>query len=197
MQRNVLQPLGMTSTGYRLTPEIRARLSGVHQRLPDGRLEVRSFEPPQRPEDFLGGGGLYSTAGDYLRFIRMILGRGTLDGVRVLKPDTVDDMARNHIGALPAGVLKAANLEASFDVDLFPGIPCGWGLTFLINAADVPGRRAAGSLAWAGLRNSYFWIDPKSRIGGTIVTQLLPFADPTVLGLHAAFEREIYRMARG
>ena len=197
MQANVLRPLGMSSTGYLLNPAIRERLSGVHQRLPDGRLEARTFEPPQRPEDFLGGGGLYSTAGDYLRFIRMILGRGALDGVRLLKPETVDDMARNHIGALPAGILKAANTEASFDVDLFPGIQCGWGLTFMINSADVPGRRAAGSLAWAGLRNTYFWIDPKNGIGGTIMTQILPFADPQVLDLHAAFERELYRKVRG
>lgn len=192
MQKNVLQPLGMTSTGYRLTPAIRERLSGVHQRLPDGRLEARSFEPPQRPEDFLGGGGLYSTAGDYLRFIRMILNRGALDGVRVLEPGTVDDMARNHIGALPAGVLKTANPEASFDVDLFPGVTCGWGLTFMTNPVDIPGRRRAGSLAWAGLRNSYFWIDPRSGVGGTIITQILPFADPQVLALHAAFERAVY-----
>lgn len=195
MQENVLRPLGMTSTGYRLTPAIRERLSGVHQRLADGSLEVRTFEAPQRPEDFLGGGGLYSTAGDYLRFIRMILGRGALDGVRILRPETVDDMARNHIGAIPAGVLKTANPEASFDVDLFPGIACGWGLSFMINATDVPGRRSAGSLAWAGLRNSYFWIDPRRGVGGTIMTQLLPFADPKVLALHAGFEREIYRNA--
>jgi CubicO group peptidase (beta-lactamase class C family) len=91
MQTNVLQPLGMRSTGYRLNPAIRERLSGVHQRLPDGRLEARAFEAPQRPEDFLGGGGLYGAAGDYVRFIRMILNRGALDGARILKPETVDE----------------------------------------------------------------------------------------------------------
>ena len=195
MQANVLRPLGMTSTGYRLTPAIRERLSGTHQRLADGTLEVRPFDAPQRPEDFMGGGGLYGTAGDYLRFIRMILGRGEFDGVRLLRPETVDDMARNHIGAIPAGVLRTANPEMSFDADLFPGIACGWGLSFLINPVDLPGRRSAGSLTWAGLRNSYFWIDPKSGIGGVFVTQILPFADPTTLAVYEAFEREIYRNA--
>jgi len=196
MQKNLFGPLGMRSTGYRLTPAIRERLSSVHQRFPDGHLEVAPWDPPQRPEDFLAGGGLYSTAGDYVRFIRMILGKGTLDGVQILKPETIAEMSRNHIGPLPAGALKTANPSQSFDADFFPGMTCGWGLTFLINAEDVPGRRAAGSLCWAGLRNSYFWIDPKSGIGGTIVTQLLPFADPTVLKLYEGFERGIYAMAR-
>ncbi|MGE0767796.1 MAG: serine hydrolase domain-containing protein [Hyphomicrobiaceae bacterium] len=195
MQQNIFGPLGMRSTGYRLTPDIRERLSSVHQRFADGHLEVVDWEPPQRPEDFLGGGGLYSTAGDYIRFIRMILGHGTLDGVRILKPETVAEMSRNQIGPLPAGVVKTANPMQSFDADFFPGMTCGWGLSFLINPDDLPGRRAGGSLCWAGLRNSYFWIDPKRRIGGTIITQLLPFADPTVLELYEGFERGVYAMA--
>ncbi|MCA0304001.1 MAG: beta-lactamase family protein [Proteobacteria bacterium] len=196
MQANVLRPLGMASTGYRLTPAIRERLSGVHQRRPDGRLEVSTFDAPQRPEDFMGGGGLYSTAGDYLRFIRMVLNGGSLDGVRLLKPETIEEMGRNHIGGLAAGVLKTASPAMSFDADLFPGMSCGWGLSYLINPDDLPGRRAGGSLTWAGLRNSYFWIDPKSGIGGTLFTQILPFADPKTIAVYEAFEREIYRAAR-
>lgn len=196
MQKNLLAPLGMQSTGYLLRPEIRERLSGIHQRFPDGHLEPVTWEPPQRPEDFLGGGGLYSTAGDYIRFIRMILNGGALDGVQTLKPETVAEMSRNHIGDLPVGVLKSARPEMSFDVDLFPGMATGWGLSFLINTSDVPDRRAAGSLSWAGLRNSYFWIDPKSGIGGVIMAQLLPFADPATLTTCAAFEREIYALVR-
>ena len=197
MQENVLRPLGMTSTGYPLTPAIRERLSGVHQRRADGRLEASTFDAPQRPEDFMGGGGLYGTAGDYLRFIRMVLNGGALDGVRLLKPATIEDMGRNHIGSLAAGVLKTANPPMSFDANLFPGMSCGWGLTYLINPDDLPGRRAGGSLTWAGLRNSYFWIDPRSGIGGTLFTQILPFADPLTIGVYEAFEREVYRAARG
>jgi CubicO group peptidase (beta-lactamase class C family) len=193
MQTNLLGPLGMRSTGYRLTPALRERLSGVHQRFPDGHLELVEWEPPQQPEDFLGGGGLYSTAGDYTRFIRAILNDGALDGARILKPETVELMGQSHLGPIPnAGVLKTVRPEVSFDADLFPGQRTGWGLTYLINNDDIPGRRSAGSLTWAGLRNTYFWIDPRRGIGGTIMTQLLPFADPTVLHLYEAFEKGVY-----
>ena len=198
MQKNVCGPLRMASTGYRLTPEISERLSGVHQRFEDGHLEHVAWEPPQQPEDFLGGGGLYSTAGDYVRFIRAILNGGALDGERILKPETVELMGRSHIGDIQgAGIVRTVRREMSFDADLFPGMRTGWGLSYLINEEDVPGRRRAGSLTWAGLRNTYFWIDPRQGIGGTIMTQLLPFADPTVLRLYEAFESAIYEAARG
>jgi methyl acetate hydrolase len=68
-----------------------------------------------------------------------------------------------------------------------------WGLGFMINTADVPGGRAAGSLAWAGLGNTYFWIDPQRQRGGVILTQILPFADPQVLNLLSEFERGVYQ----
>lgn len=193
MQKHVLEPLGMKSTGYRLKPDVRVRLSGVHQRHADGRLEAVTFEPPQRPEEFLGGGGLHGTAGDYIRFIRMMLNGGALDGARILKPETVALMGQNHIGDIQAGILKTSKPAMSFDADFFPGMAQRWGLTFLINMQDVPGRRRAGSLCWAGLRNTYFWIDPKAGIGGTIMTQILPFADPKVVRLYEQFEEGIYR----
>jgi CubicO group peptidase (beta-lactamase class C family) len=193
MQKNLIGPLGMTATGYRLRPELSARLSGVHQRDLMGRLAAVDFEPAQRPEEFLGGGGMYGTAGDYIRFIRMMLNGGALDGVRVLRPETVATMGENHIGDLEAGVLRTQRPAMSADANFFPGLPQRWGLSFLINMADVPGRRRAGSLCWAGLRNTYFWIDPKSGIGGTIMMQLLPFADPASVALYERFEAAVYR----
>lgn len=197
MQKNLLQPLGMTSTGYLLRPEIGARLSGVHTRLADGGLAVAPFDPPQRPQDFLGGGGLYGTAGDYIRFMRMIMGAGTLDGVQVLKPETVALMGQNNMGDLAVRPLPGIRAELSFPMNFYPDMRKTWGLSFMINTEDVAGRRKAGSLTWAGLRNTYFWIDPKSRIAGTIMTQILPFADPTVLGIYDTFERDIYARAAG
>jgi methyl acetate hydrolase len=194
MQSHLLRPLGMTSTGYLLRPEIKARLSGVHQRQPDGRLEAVAFDPPQRPKDFLGGGGLYGTAGDYIRFIRMILNKGELDGTRVLKPETVELMGRNQMGEIDVQTMRSARPSMSQDADFFPGQRVKWGLSFLINTEDVPGRRRAGSLAWAGLRNSYFWIDPRSGVGGTIMMQLLPFVDRKALQLYEAFESAVYRL---
>lgn len=192
MQKNVLGPLGMTSTGYLLRPQISARLAGQHQRGADGRLAAVAFEAPQRPRDFLGGGGLYGTAGDYIRFVSAMLNGGTLDGVQILRAETVGLMSQNHIDPLPAGVLRTTRAEISFDADFFPGAKTGWGLSFLINGEECVGRRRAGSLTWAGLRNTYYWIDPAARIGGTIMTQILPFADPAVLGVYEAFERSIY-----
>ncbi|MGE0699922.1 MAG: serine hydrolase domain-containing protein [Hyphomicrobiaceae bacterium] len=195
MQGHLLAPLGMSSTGYLLRPEIRARLAGMHQRAPDGRLSPVPYDPPQSPDHFLGGGGLYSTVGDYMRFMRMILGGGALEGVRVLRPETVALMSSNHIGDIDVAPMRSTRPEMSADADFFPGQRVKWGLSFLINTEDVPGRRRAGSLAWAGLRNTYYWIDPATRTAGTIMTQILPFADPAVLALFEAFEREVYATA--
>ncbi len=201
MQKHILRPLGMTSTGYLLRPEISQRLASGHQRTSDGRLVASPSPtvpapttplPAQDPKTFLGGGGLYGTAGDYTRFILMLLNGGALDGERILKPETVALMGQNHIGDLDVQVMRTARPALSNDADLFPGMKQKWGLTFLINTEDVPGRRSAGSLCWAGLQNTYYWIDPKRRIGGTIMTQILPFADPKVLALYESFERGVY-----
>jgi len=113
-------------------------------------------------------------------------------GAGILKPETVALMGQNHIGALNVQPMPTQNTASSCDVDLFPDQDVKWGLTFLINTKDVPGRRSAGSLAWAGLRNTYYWIDPKKRVGGVFMTQVLPFADPTILGVLADFERAVY-----
>ena len=194
MQANVCQPLAMNATGYRLRPEIGARLAGMHQRDPDGRLAPVAYDPPMDPAGFLGGGGLYGSAGDYVRFIRMMLNQGALDGVRVLRPETVALMGQNHIGDIDVQVMRTAIPTLSNTADFWPGMPKKWGLSFLINTQDVPGGRAAGSLCWGGLRNTYFWIDPARQVGGTIMTQILPWADPIVLALYDDLERGVYKM---
>lgn len=196
MQELVLGPLGMGDTGFLPGPALQARMAGQHQRAPDGSLAPLAMPPPAMPEFFGGGGGLYSTGPDYLRFLRMILGQGMLDGVRVLRPETVAEMARNQIGALAFRPMRSALPLMSNDVDPFPGMTCRWGLGFLINEEDVPGRRAAGSLAWAGLRNTWYWIDPKGGMAGVLLTQILPFADRPVLDLFARFEAAVYAARR-
>ncbi|HEY7653892.1 MAG TPA: serine hydrolase domain-containing protein [Methylomirabilota bacterium] len=192
-QDHIFGPLGMKDTSFKLSAGQRARLSAVHQRGADGTLAPIEFELPQDPEFHMGGGGLYGTAGDYLTFCRMILSDGQLNGAQVLRKDTVALMAQNHIGALEIGVLKTAIPPLSNDVELFPGMSKKWGLSFLINTQPLPTGRSANSLAWAGLANTYFWIDRAKRVCGVFLSQLLPFYDGAAIDLLGKFETEVYR----
>ncbi|MBK1660278.1 serine hydrolase domain-containing protein [Paracraurococcus ruber] len=192
LREEVLGPLGMADTGFRLGAAQRTRLSDMHARGEDGSLAAIPFEVPQDPEFEMGGGGLYGTVRDYLRFCRMWLNRGVLDGARILSEAMAAEAMRDSIAPLEVTPMRTALPGSSHDVELFPGMRKGWGLSFLINEKDVPGMRAAGSLAWAGLANTYYWIDPKRDRAGVIATQQLPFADPKVLATLDAFERAVY-----
>ncbi len=193
--RNLTGPLGMDSTAFRITPAMRARMAKVHQREEGGKFAVSDFEVPQDPEFEPGGGGLYSTAGDYLKFMRMILNGGRGNGNQVLRPETVGLMARNAMGGLRVRMLPSQNLALTRDAEFFAGTPKTWGLSFMINEQAAPTGRSAGSLAWAGLANTYFWIDPAKRFGGVLMTQILPFVDARALALFHAYEREAYGAA--
>ena len=196
-REHIFGPLRMVDTSFKLSPSQRSRLVSMHARGPDGSLSPIAFEVPQEPEFFMGGGGLYSTGPDYLRFERMLLGRGTLEGAQVLRPETVDEMSRNHIGDLTVGLLKTAMPSSSNDAEFFPGLLKRWGLGFMINEDEAPTGRSAGSLAWAGLGNTYYWIDSEKRLAGIILTQILPFADAGVLRLFSDFESAIYATSAG
>jgi len=193
MRANIFAPLGMRDTGFVSNEEQMARFVDVHARKPDGSLAVLPAEPPPQLEFHPGGGGLSSSGPDYLTFLQMLLHGGTLNGARVLKPETVAMMQQNHIGDLNVENLKTAMPELSNDVTLLPDIGQKWGLTWLINTDDQPGRRSAGSVAWAGVFNTYYWLDPKRQVTGVILTQILPFADPIVLQLLTDFETAVYR----
>ena len=192
LAEDVLGPLGMVDTGFQLGVAQRARLASMHRRAADGGLTPIAFELPQAPEFDMGGGGLYGTARDYLRFCRMWLNGGSLDGVRVLSPAMVAEASRDSIAPLAVRPMVTAQPGRSNDLNLFPEMRKGWGLSFLINEADVAGGRAAGSLAWAGLANTYYWIDPQRGWAGVLTTQVLPFADPRVLDVFAGVERLVY-----
>jgi methyl acetate hydrolase len=185
-------PLGIKDTAFRLTPERRARLAAMHARAADGTLAPIEFEMPPEPEFEMGGGGLYGTAADYLAFARLFLGDGRVDGRGVLKPATVRLMTENAIGDLEVRRLKTAMPEYSNDAEFFPGMVKKWSLGFMISAAPAPSGRAAGSLAWAGLGNTYFWIDPAKGVAGVILMQLIPFADPKALAVFDGFEKALY-----
>lgn len=193
LAENLFGPLGMSSTGFKITPAMRARLAKIHQRDDKGALTPVELEIPQEPQFEMGGGGLYGTAGDYLKFVQMILNRGKADGKELLKPETVDRMTRNQMGATRVTMLKTAIPALSHDAEFLPGVPKSWGLSFQINEAPAPTGRPAGGLMWAGLANSYFWIDLKNGVGGVYLTQILPFADRKSLPLYYDFESAVYR----
>jgi CubicO group peptidase (beta-lactamase class C family) len=189
---HILDPLGMNDTAFKISDAMRARLVGMHARQPDGALAPIPFELEQQPEVHLGGGGLYATALDYLAFIQTILNKGHGNGRQLLKPETVQLMGQNHIGDLCMTRMLTAAPPFSNDFDPYPDIPKKWGLGFMINTARTPEGRSAGSLAWAGLPNAYYWIDPARGVTGVILAQLLPFADQKCLDTFAALEREVY-----
>jgi methyl acetate hydrolase len=140
----------------------------------------------------MGGGGLYGTAADYIKFTQMILNKGRGNGNQVLKPETVATMGQNHIGDLVVTKMTSALPIYTNDVDLYPGMVKKWGLSFLITTAKTPEGRSPGSLAWAGLANTYYWIDPARDVTGVILMQVLPFADGKCLEAFAGFERGVY-----
>ncbi len=192
LRDHLFTPLAMSDTGFKIGDAQRKRLVGMHARGPDGSLTPIPFELEQDPEFHMGGGGLYSTAGDYIKFTQMILNQGRGNGNQLLKPETVATMGQNHIAELNMTKMFSALPDFTNDVDLYPDIVKKWGLSFLINTAKTPEGRSAGSLAWAGLANTYFWIDPSRDVAGVILMQLLPFADKKCLEAFAGFEAGIY-----
>jgi methyl acetate hydrolase len=197
-REHIFTPLEMSDTFYNVPEAKQARLVTVHARQ-DGRDDAPLTEQanqPQRPAtSFSGGGGLASTAGDYIRFARMILNGGTLDGARILSADTVALMARNHIGDVGVPAVKTAQPALSRDFTFIDDGRDKWGLGFLVTSTRVAGKRSAGSLSWGGVFNTYFWIDPARGIAGVVMMQVLPFADTKALAIYDTFERGVYQLA--
>ena len=194
-QRNICEPLGMKDTSFIPAPDKLERIVSRYDHQPDGSFKEEPRDFPA-PTAYNGGGGLNSTVGDYIKFTQMILrnGRGA-GGKQILRPGTVKQMASNQIGNLGAGKLKTMNPARSSEVDIHPGAIDKWGLGFLINTVPYAGGRAAGSLAWAGIWNTFYWIDPKSQLCAVIMMQFLPFVDKEAVGMLGDFERAVYAQA--
>jgi methyl acetate hydrolase len=191
-QKNLLQPMAMQDTSYILKPDQFGRLVSTYTRQPDGTLKENPRVMPGTPKTFPGGGGLYSTAADYTRFMQMILNQGMSGGQRILAAKSVEQMSLNQTGNLQAGKMKSFAPNFSSDVDMNPGMTDRYTFGFLLNEKAYERGRSAGSLAWAGLFNTYYWIDPKRRICGTLLMQYLPFADREAVALLSEFERAVY-----
>jgi CubicO group peptidase (beta-lactamase class C family) len=195
---HIFTPLGMSDTFYNVPESKQARLVTVHRRQ-DGRADAPLAEQPNQPQrpatTFNGGGGLSSTAGDYIRFEQMILNKGTLGGARILSANTVALMSDNHMGKVGVRAVKTAQPDRSMDFTFVDDGRDKWGLGFLLTARHLPGKRSVGSLSWGGINNTYFWIDPARGVAGVVMMQLLPFADTKALAIYDAFERGVYQLA--
>ncbi len=185
---HIFAPLGMTDTTFFPNAGQRSRQATVHQKLSDGSFAAIPFGMPNEPHFMMGGGGLYSAAADYLKFLGAIVA----GGAPLLKPETFAMMMANQVGDFDAGALKTTQPTLSLDFKPLPGVTRRWGLAGLLNTDAVPEGRSAGSLAWGGLANCYYWADPAAGAAGIVLAQLFPFGDPGVLATFEAIERAVY-----
>ncbi len=192
MRAHIFAPLGMPDSGFLLSEGQVERLSSAHAKASDGTFDKQPFRPPKPPPSYSGGGGLYSTARDYARFLQAILNAGELDGVRLLSPESMAGLRTNHSGEHVAGRWRTASPAFSNDTDFSMGGTARHSLGAILSTQDSPNGRAAGSLNWGGIYNTYYWIDPARGIAGATFMQFLPFADPGSLAVMDAFEREVY-----
>jgi len=109
-----------------------------------------------------------------MTFLQLLLRGGTMNCVRLLKPETVAQMMQNQIGELTVHEMKSAHPAYSRSFDQFPDESHKWGYSFDINTLPSPNGRAAGSVSWAGVLNCHFWIDPVRKVTGGLFTQILP-----------------------
>jgi methyl acetate hydrolase len=193
LSEHVFAPLGMRDTTFRPSAEQRGRLMPVYDRARDGGLRPSAVALPADPEIAAGGHGVFSTGHDYARFLTALLRDGELDGVRVLAPESVELMFSDHLDGVPLPALvPSAVPRLTNDMPSLP-VRQGFGLGVQLVLEDVPGMRTAGAGFWAGLFNSYFWVDRGAGVGGALLTQLLPFFDEAILSTFGAIEQAAYR----
>lgn len=195
MQEQIFNPLGMQDSAFTLTPSMLQRRVAMHHRQVDGSLIADpDFILPQDPEVHMGGHGLYSTVDDYLKFIRLWLNRGAVNGQQLLQESTIDLALNNGLADIAMKNLPGAIPALSNDVNIYPEATKGWTLGFMVNEEETESGRPAGTIGWCGLANLYYWIDLKNNIGAYWATQTLPFMDPTAYNGFLAFENAINSM---
>jgi methyl acetate hydrolase len=187
LAERITGPLGMTDTTFAPSAAQRERLMAVHQRQPDGSLALSVHDIPSAPEFCAAGHGTYGTGRDYARFIAALLA-----GEEILRRETIDLAFADHLGDV-----ELPKVTLSFEPELlneFEALPFPqtWGLGFHITSVDLEGMRRAGTGDWAGLFNSYFWVDRAAGVGAVLLTQVLPFFDGRVVELLVAFEQAVY-----
>lgn len=191
LAERIFRPLGMADTGFAVPKAQAGRLASLYVRTADGLTlhEDAVTSIYVRPgAEAAGGGGLVSTAGDYLRFAQLLLNGGALDGVRLLQPATVALMTRNH--------LPAHALPFRIGPDwVWEGYGYGLGVAVVLDPARAGLPGSAGAFEWPGAANTMFWVDPHEELVGLLMTQLLPAQpDPP---LHTTFRRLVYEAILG
>jgi methyl acetate hydrolase len=192
LDEHVYGPLGMTDSTFHPSDEQRARLLPIRMRAADGTLQPTELDLALEPEWDAAGHGSYGTARDYARFIRAWLNDGELDGNRILSASMVTTAFEDHIEGIPLPELTRSCIpELSNDVPALP-VPQGWGLGFHLVKDDIPGMRSAGTGDWAGIFNTYYWIDRAAGVGAVVMTQILPFYDAKIVEALLGFELGVY-----
>ena len=191
----IFTPLRMVDTHFELQDNMSSRLVPAFGRDFDGSFVEApiNVDPPSHPEFYGMGHALYSTAHDYMRFLRMWLNQGQLDGARILKPESIHYALQNHIGNLRLQPLTSALPVAVADLALFPDTAKSHSLCCARTEENIDGMRFAGSQFWGGVLNTHFWFDPTRDLAGILMTQLLPFLDAPFMSVFEAFERLAYR----
>ena len=191
-QAEIFDPLGMNSTAFE-PDALTNRVADVSIRGEDGTFVPFEMAPPPKPEFYGMGHALYSTAPDYLAFLRMVLNKGVLNGNRVLSQDAVAEMTADQMNGLSFERMVTVVPPLSADVVLPKGTTHSF--AFVRSEADVPNARRAGSQSWAGVCNTHYWIDPESDMAAVIMTQSLPFVEEPYLRTYRAYEEALYAMA--
>jgi methyl acetate hydrolase len=194
-REEIFDPLRMGDTRFEVEPHMAARLAAVKIRGEDGKFGDFEIAPPSKPEFYGMGHSLYSTAPDYMRFLRMFLNRGALDGARILSEKGLESMLANQIGSVPIPRLKTALPAITADAEFFPGKRKSHSMAFMRFEEDIPGARKAGSQGWAGVLNTHYWWDPTANLAGLLMTQSLPFVEPRFVSTYDRFEKAAYRNA--
>jgi methyl acetate hydrolase len=191
-REKVFTPLGMSDTFFVVPPAKQSRLVPQFQRTADGSLAASPQKPMPPITFFSGGGGLFSTAPDYMRFVRAMLAGGTLDKHRILSAESVAMMGRNQIGHLAIRPMKSLIPFLAADMAVLPGGLDKFGLGFAVNSKPAASGRGPNTMAWAGIFNTFFWIDRDKQIGAVLFTHMLPGLEPGPLMLLEEFDRAVY-----
>jgi CubicO group peptidase (beta-lactamase class C family) len=195
-RERIFNPLGMADSYFDVPAGKRARIVPRSQRQPDGGLAVQPAPPASPITFYSGGGGLYSTAPDYLRFVRAMMAGGQLDGRRILSPQSVAEMRKNQIGGLTLRPFTSVLPQLAVDGADLPGGLDKFGLGFALNSQTTGTLRGANTMSWAGIYNTFFWIDTEKQVGAVLMSQMLPGMDPGPRKLIEDFDRAVYATKR-